>query len=242
MTTAVTTMPADAAGADTLEIMSAAPRYAAWQAEMLRPWLGRRVMEIGAGIGNISACLRTQNPELLVLSDTDPWYLSRLRKQFDGDGVVRFADLTLPDPSARDRLGDLELDSVVALNVLEHIEDDRGALETMRQVVVPGGKVVLLVPALPALYGTLDVELQHCRRYTKDSLRRVMTGAGLRDIEMIWYNRLGILGWWLNARVRKTTRIPVGQLRMFDAMVPLLRFEKYLPLPFGQSLIAVGTS
>ncbi len=242
MTSAVTTMPTDAAGADTLEIMSAAPRYAAWQVEMLRPYLGRRVMEVGSGIGNISAGLRALDPELLVLTDTDPWYLNRLRHTFADDHVVQFADVTLPDPTARERFAELRLDSVVALNVLEHIEDDRGSLETMRRMVVPGGKVVLLVPALPALYGTLDVELQHFRRYTRDNLRRVMTEAGLHDIQLTWYNRLGTLGWWLNARVRKATRIPVGQLRMFDSLVPLLRFEKYLPLPFGQSLIAVGTA
>ena len=242
MTSALAAIPADEAGADTLEIMSAAPRYAAWQVEMLQPHLGRRIMEVGSGIGNISACLRMLDPELLVLTDTDPWYLNRLRQTFADDQAVQFADVTLPDPTARERFAELRLDSVVALNVLEHIEDDLGSLETMRRMVVPGGKVVLLVPASPALYGTLDVELQHFRRYTRDGLRRLMTDAGLHDIQLTWYNRLGTLGWWLNARVRKATRIPVGQLRMFDSLVPLLRYEKYLPLPFGQSLIAVGTS
>jgi SAM-dependent methyltransferase len=235
-------LPADEAGADTLEIMAAAPRYAAWQVEMLRPWLGRRIMEIGSGTGNISACLRGLDPELLLLTDTDPWYLNRLRQQFAGDQVVDFADLTLPDPEAHQRFADRRLDSVAALNVLEHIEDHLGALQSMRRMVVPGGRVVLLVPALPALYGTLDTELQHCRRYTKASLRAVMAAAGLQDIQTTWYNRLGTFGWWFNARVRKTPRIPISQLRFFDTLVPLLRHERWLPLPFGQSLIAVGTA
>jgi SAM-dependent methyltransferase len=235
-------LPADEAGADTLEIMAAAPRYAAWQVEMLRPWLGRRIMEIGSGTGNISACLRGLDPELLLLTDTDPWYLNRLRQQFAGDPVVDFADLTLPDPEAHQRFADRRLDAVAALNVLEHIEDHLGALQSMRRMVVPGGRVVLLVPALPALYGTLDTELQHCRRYTKASLRAVMAAAGLQDIRTTWYNRLGTFGWWFNARVRKAPRIPVSQLRFFDSLVPLLRHERWLPLPFGQSLIAVGTA
>src|SRR5690606_11447082 len=109
------------------------------------------------------------------------------------------------------------------------------------QMVAPGGRVVLLVPALPALYGTLDTELQHFRRYTRRSLTSVMRTAGLHDIRTIWYNRLGTFGWWYNARVRKAPRVPVDQLRLFDRLVPLLRYERYLPLPFGQSLIAVGT-
>ena len=161
MTSALAAIPADEAGADTLEIMSAAPRYAAWQVEMLQPYLGRRIMEVGSGTGNISACLRALNPELLVLTDTDPWYLDRLRTAFSGDPVIQFADVTLPDPTAGKRFAPLRLDSVAALNVLEHIEDDLGSLRTMSQMVVPGGRVVLLVPALPALYGTLDTELQH---------------------------------------------------------------------------------
>lgn len=242
MTSVMAALPADEAGADTLEIMAAAPRYAAWQVEMLRPWLGRRIMEIGSGTGNISACLRGLDPELLLLTDTDPWYLDRLRQQFAGDPVVDFADLTLPDPETHQRFADRRLDAVAALNVLEHIEDHLGALQSMRRMVVPGGRVVLLVPALPALYGTLDTELQHCRRYTKASLRAVMAAAGLQDIQTTWYNRLGTFGWWFNARVRKAPRIPVSQLRFFDSLVPLLRHERWLPLPFGQSLIAVGTA
>lgn len=241
MTSALAAIPADEAGADTLEIMSAAPRYAAWQVEMLQPYLGRRIMEVGSGIGNISAGLRALDPELLVLTDTDPWYLNRLRQAFAGDQVVQFADLTLPDPTARDRFAPLRLDSVVALNALEHIEDDLGSLRTMSQMLAPGGRVVLLVPALPALYGTLDTELQHFRRYTKGSLTSVMRAAGLRDVQTMWYNRLGTFGWWFNARVRKAPRVPLGQLRLFDKLVPLLRHERHLHLPFGQSLIAVGT-
>ncbi|MFN2325333.1 MAG: class I SAM-dependent methyltransferase [Gemmatimonadales bacterium] len=242
MTSAIEALPADVAGADTLEIMSAAPRYAAWQVEVLRPWLGRRILEIGSGIGNISSEIRALNPETLVLTDTDPWYLNRLKKTYASDPAVQFAQVTLPDPTAHDRLADLELDTVVAMNVLEHIEDDLGSLRTMAEMVVLGGRVVLLVPALPALYGTLDTELQHFRRYTRSSLRHLMEAAGLRDIQLKWYNRAGVPGWWFNARVRKSPRVPIGQLRLFDALVPLLRYEKYLPLPFGQSLIAVGTA
>lgn len=242
LTSAIGALPADAAGADTLEIMSAAPRYARWQVEVLRPWLGRRILEIGSGIGNISSELRALDPELLVLTDTDPWYLNRLKSTYATDPVVRFDAVTLPDPAAHERLGELELDTVVSLNVLEHIEDDLNSLRTMRELVRPGGKIVLLVPAMPALYGTLDVELQHFRRYTRESLRQVMEAAGLNDVQLKWYNRAGVPGWWFNARIRKATRVPIGQLRVFDALVPLLRYEKYLPLPFGQSLIAVGTT
>lgn len=242
LTSSTIALPADAAGADTLEIMSAAPRYARWQVEILRPWLGRRILEIGSGIGNISCELRRLNPELLILTDTDPWYLNRLKSTYATDSVVRFDAVTLPDAAATERLSSLELDTVVSLNVLEHIEDDLNSLRTMRQLVRPGGNVVVLVPAMPAIYGTLDRELQHCRRYTRDGLRLVMEAAGLKDVRLKWYNRVGVVGWWFNACIRKTARVPIGQLLFFDMLVPLLRYEKYLPLPFGQSLVAVGTT
>jgi hypothetical protein len=69
-----------------------------------------------------------------------------------------------------------------------------------------------------------------------------MEAAGLHDVQLKWYNRAGVPGWWVNARIRKASRVPINQLRLFDAMVPLLRYEKYLRLPFGQSLIAAGTA
>lgn len=242
MTNPLGPLPADAAGADTLEIMSAAPRYAAWQVEVITPWLGRRILEVGSGIGNISRELRALDPESLTLTDTDPWYLNRLRAEYREDGKVSFAELTLPDANASDHFRAHQLDTVVALNVLEHIPDHLGSLRSMAAMVRPGGHIVLLVPALPVLYGSLDRELQHVRRYTKSGLRHLMAEAGLLDVRTAWFNRVGMLGWWFNARVRKVPRIPIGQLRTFDALVPLLRHERLVPLPFAQSLLAVGTA
>ena len=111
---------------------------------------------------------------------------------------------------------------------------------TRRQVAAAA--LVILVPALPALFGTLDTALGHYRRYSRRTLGASFAKAGLRLRAMFWYNRIGVFGWWWNGRVRKVDRIPVGQLRAFDRLVPVLRFERYLPLPFGQSLVAIGTA
>ena len=104
----------------------------------------------------------------------------------------------------------------------------------------PGGRAVVLVPALPHLSGSLDHELGHTRRYTRTSLGRLMTKAGFRVERLIYFNLVGMLVWWFNARIRKVTRIPIEQLRYFDALVPLLRLEDRLRLPVGQSVIAIG--
>lgn len=232
--------PADLAGAETLEIMSAAPRYNAWQFACVAPFIGRRILEVGSGIGNMSAHFAARKPEHLVLTDTDSWYRDRLAEKFGQMPGVRVASLTLPDPDAADTFAVDRLDTAVALNVVEHIPDDVGTLRTMRDIVTKDGRVVILVPALEGLFGSLDRALDHQRRYTPASLRRLFNEAGLRLVHLSWFNRVGALGWWFNARVRRRERIPLGQLRMFDALVPVLRWERWLPLPFGQSLIAVG--
>jgi hypothetical protein len=124
--------------------------------------------------------------------------------------------------------------------VLEHITEDVAALGSVASMLVQGGRAVILVPALPALYGSLDVELGHARRYTRRSLAAAMTVAGFTVERVFYFNLVGTIGWWLNARVRRVPRIPARQLRWFDALVPMLRLEDRLSLPLGQSVIGVG--
>jgi SAM-dependent methyltransferase len=232
--------PLDRVGADTLEVMSAAPRYNAWQYRRIAPFLGRRVCEIGSGIGNMSALLAGQPLERLVLTDTDPYYRDVLRDRFLDRPEVSVEALTLPDPDAGARFRGHGLDTVVALNVIEHIAEDVAALRSVRDMLAPGGRAVVLVPALPALYGTLDRELQHARRYRRAGLRSALAAAGLRVTHLFYFNVVGTAGWFWNARVRRVKQLPLRQVRWFDALVPLLRLEDVAPLPFGQSLVAVG--
>jgi hypothetical protein len=93
---------------------------------------------------------------------------------------------------------------------------------------------------MPALFGSLDRELGHQRRYTRGSLIRTISAAGFQVQSAFYFNLLGMLGWWFNARVRTAPRIPAAQLRYFETLVPILRMEDHLPLPFGQSVIAIG--
>jgi SAM-dependent methyltransferase len=230
--------PADSAGAETLDIMRAAPHYNGWQYDVLAPFVGQRVLEVGSGIGNISEHILTTRRELAIFTDTDPWYCALLRSKFSEHARVEV--LTLPDVDAPYRFAPDRLDTVIALNVVEHIEDDIGTLRTMKEMIIPGGRVIVLVPALKSLYGSLDRELGHYRRYTRTSLSLAFARAGLELEELKWFNRLGALGWWFNARIRKASRIPIAQLRAFDALVPMARLGEALHLPFGQSLIAVG--
>ena len=153
---------------------------------------------------------------------------------------VRVDSLMLPDPKADERFTADRLDTIVALNVVEHIEDDIGALAAMR-----------------TCWRRAVGSSFWCRRCRRSMARWIVSWAisdvmvrqpsdafhqaGFRVDRMFWWNRVGVLGWWFNGRVRKVTRIPIDQLKRFDSLVPMLKFERFLPLPFGQSLIAVGS-
>ena len=227
----------DPVGIETLErLAAAAPRYNAWLIERVLPWVGRRVLEIGAGVGTMSAFLTDR--ERVVLSDTNPGYLERLRARFAGQPQMRVVPLRLP--ATNGELQAERLDTIICLNVLEHVRDDELSLATMFQLLQPGGRLVLLVPSLPAIYGTLDRALGHFRRYTPAELRRKYAAAGFQMRHLEYFNLAGIPGWWFTGRVLKRELIPTGSLRWYDALVPLFRLERLLPWRVGQSLIAVG--
>jgi SAM-dependent methyltransferase len=228
--------PRDHVGAATLERLAAAPNYNRWMFDRLRPWIGQHVLEVGSGIGNLSVFL--QDRERVVLTDTEPWYLDRLRQRFGGRAHIAVQRLYLPVLDGA--LAAERFDTVICLNVLEHVEDDRTSLTVMRRLLTPGGRLVLLVPALAALYGTLDRALGHCRRYGRGDVTAKLREAGLRPQHVEYFNLAGIPGWWLTGRVLRRSLIPTASLRWFDALVPLFRLERLLPWRIGQSLIAIG--
>ncbi|MBI4500108.1 MAG: class I SAM-dependent methyltransferase [Gemmatimonadetes bacterium] len=227
---------ADQVGAATLERMARADAYNRWMYDRLASWIGRRIIEIGSGIGNMSQFLVGR--ERLVLTDTEPAYRAYLQRRFADVSGIRVTSLTLP--AASDSLISERFDTVVCLNVLEHIADDRGSLAAIHRLLQPGGRLVLLVPALPGIYGTLDRQLGHQRRYTPRLLRERYAEAGFRLLRLEYFNLAGVPGWWFTGRVLKRDLIPTGGLALFDALVPLFRLERLIPWRVGQSLIAIG--
>jgi SAM-dependent methyltransferase len=211
-------------------------RYNRWMFDRLRRWIGRRVLEIGSGIGNLSTFLVDR--EQLVLTDTREEYLDRLRQRFAGHPNIAVASLNLPNDVGA--LGGQRFDTAICLNVLEHVDDDISSLVAMRGLLAPSGRLVLLVPALPALYGTIDRALGHHRRYTRAGLRDLLRATGFRSLHLEYFNLAGIPGWWFAGRVLRRQTIPAGSLQLYDALVPLFRLERLIPWRVGQSLIAIG--
>ena len=204
--------------------------------DRLHRWVGRRVLEIGSGIGNLSAFL--VDCERLVLTDTREEYLDRLRTRFAKHPNVSVAPLYLPTELGA--LAGQRFDTIICLNVLEHVDDDIASLQAIRRMLALGGRLILLVPALPVLYGTIDKALGHHRRYTRGRLASLLEATGFRMAHIEYFNLAGVLGWWFAGRVLRRTMIPAASLKLYDALVPLFRLERLIPWRIGQSLIAIG--
>jgi len=224
-------------GYKTLLRLSRAERYNRWMFEQLMPWLGQRVLEVGSGIGSFTRYLTGR--DLVVATELNPRYLRILGNTFERHTRVEVMrlDLTDFDPA---QLAARSLDTIVCLNVLEHIDDDRSVLRRLHDSLVSGGRLLLLVPAHEWLFGSIDRAIDHYRRYEQAGLVAKLEEAGFVVEHTQFFNRLGVAGWWLNSQVLRRTRVPGFQLHLHNLLVPLLRAEAHLPLPFGLSLVAVA--
>ena len=225
-------------GAAILDSFSVARRFNAWMADTVRPYAGKRVLEIGAGMGNMSSQL-APGRDRYVATDLDIEHLARLsaRLRHLGHLETGIADLSERGSYGRYRG---QLDTVVCLNVLEHIEDDGAGLWNMHDVLAPGGRAIVLVPCGQELFGSLDEVLGHFRRYSAAELRGKMEAAGFEVERVLEFNRVSRPGWFLNARVIRRTGISKGQLRIFDRTVWFWRWADRW-LPWGPtSVIGIG--
>jgi 2-polyprenyl-3-methyl-5-hydroxy-6-metoxy-1,4-benzoquinol methylase len=221
------------------ERMAAAVNYFAWQARLVKPYLGRRVMEIGCGCGNFTRNILDR--EAVLALDTDHDCLDRIRHRFPGQNNLRSLLCDADDLRSFDEARSFQADSIVCLNVLEHIEDDRGAVASMASLLPPGGLIVLIVPAFPSLYGPIDRKLDHFRRYRRASMMKLANDCSLEIKKLHYMNFAGFFGWWFNARIAKREIQSAAQIAFYDKMiVPILsRLEAAVAPPFGQSLFAV---
>jgi SAM-dependent methyltransferase len=214
-------------------------RYRAYQLELIRPHLGRSVLEVGAGLGEFAAQLT--GLERLLVTDLDPLAVAALGARFADRPEVQAAQVDLAADQPMASLGG-PIDSVLAINVLEHIEDDRGTLRALARLVRPGGTVVMWVPGYMQLYGDFDRAVGHVRRYTPRSLTAGFVGAGLDPVDVRPVNLLGGIAWWATVR-RAGVGSPNPRLvSVYDRLVvPATRLlERHVVPPFGQSVLGVA--
>ena len=225
-------------GARILDSLAQTPHFNRWLADTIQPYVGAHVLEIGAGIGNLSQYLAARRKSYTA-SDIDEEHMARLRVRFaqrPNLSLIR-CDLSSPDDFAPI---EARADTVICLNVLEHIEDDALGLRNISRALLPGGTAIVLVPQDQSIYGTLDEVLGHYRRYSEMELRKKMEAAGFQVDRILHFNRVTRPGWWLNGRVLKRRHFSRFQLWWFDRLVWLWRkIDRFLPWP-SVSIIAIG--
>jgi SAM-dependent methyltransferase len=220
----------------TLESLASAVNYHRWLTDLVEPYLGDAPVELGSGLGDYAQTWSAAPGRTVTVTDADPARAEHLSRRFASHPQVqvRSLDITHPYPG--------EHSCLVAVNVLEHIDDDTGALRAAHSLVRPGGSVVMFVPAFGFAMSRFDRAVGHVRRYTTRSLRTTFTAAGL-DVERIHYvNAPGLAAWFVGMRLLRMTPHDGPTVRLWDRIVvPAARaVESRVRPPFGQSVFAVA--
>ncbi|MFC5261620.1 class I SAM-dependent methyltransferase [Kribbella qitaiheensis] len=226
----------DATGRDLEQGGADQPRYRRYQLDLISPHCGNTVLEVGAGLGEFAAGFT--GLDRLVVTDADPGAVELLAERFADRPEVEARQLALGDELSLDK----PVDSVIAINVLEHMEDDAGALRSLAELVVPGGTIVLWVPGYQQLYGEFDRRVGHVRRYTPATVSDAVLRAGLQVELAKPVNLLGGIAWWAAVRRGGSTAPNPKLVAIYDRfVVPATRaVESRVRVPFGQTVLCVA--
>ena len=215
----------DVVGETTLEVISKADKFNRWMYETIKPYCKGKILEIGSGIGNISAFVMEDQFELM-LTDIRTGYCDKLTHVFEQNPFFLGAEVMDLTDDAFDKKFAVHLgqyDTVFALNVVEHIYDDTLALKNCRKLLNNGGQLIILVPSYQKLYNGFDKELGHYRRYTKSLLSSVFLNNKFKIIHKQYFNFIGIFGWYVTGSILKKDTIPGGQMKLYNMLVPIFK-------------------
>lgn len=228
---------------DALSRMQSLTPYYQWSVELIAPWIGKRVLDAGCGIGNATEHLKELAGYVLA-ADLSPNNLEVLKKRFAEDGNVEPAQLDL-DKDIRE-ITSREIDTIVCLDVLEHVEDDCSLLARFNEMLQPDGHLLIKVPAGRWLFGSIDEASGHFRRYTKSELRQKAEQTGWEVVKLHYMNIFGVLPYFLKSRILKkqanfSRTMSRKQLERIRKMLPILkRIDRFVGPPLGQSLVLVA--
>jgi SAM-dependent methyltransferase len=215
----------DIDGKQILVSISRANKFNAWMYSKVKPYLGEDNLEVGSGIGNISSFVVNDGYKL-IFSDLRDQYLEVLKAKYPKNPTL---ELDLVDSDFRTRYVNLQgkFDCIFAMNVIEHIENDRLALENINWLLKPGGSMFILVPAYMALYNGFDKILEHYRRYTLNSLISVLPESNILE-KKFYFNSIGILGWYIFGTILKRRTISEGNMSIYNLILPIVKVMDFL--------------
>jgi SAM-dependent methyltransferase len=209
-----------------------------WLFNLINPYAGQRVLEVGCGLGNMIPNL--EDRELVIGIDIAANAVDHINAVYRDRPNIRAIKYDIADPAVLE-LKSQHFDTAISINVFEHVENDLLALQQTYELLAPAGRLILIVPAHMLLYGTMDRSIGHYRRYTQTDLSEKLQRAGFH-VEIIKYlNPLGALGWFINGRVLRRKVPPRGQLKFFNLLMPfVISFESKIRSPFGLSLFSIS--
>jgi len=228
------------AGKD-LEAMSFAVNYHRWILSIFAPYLGSRVVEVGAGTGSFSELLLERRLESLSLVEpSTAMYQQLCRRLGESQNVKTYNDI-FENVAERIRSGERP-DSIIYVNVLEHIADDVHELNVINKTLDTGGRIFIFVPALRWLHGSYDRAINHFRRYTRTELEKKCVASGFKVIESRYFDLLGVLPWWVKYKVLQSNNMEPGAVRFYDQrVVPIARtLESSVTPPIGKNVLLIG--
>lgn len=222
-----------------LTILNDAVNFRQWTYDLIEPFVGRRILEIGSGTGNYTTLFK--NYDLLIPSDYEKRSLDYLSQIFADNVKVKPRMIDANSLLAvKDELKEQNLDTLVMLNVLEHVQHQEKCLIAAREIISDQGNIILVVPAHKFLFSKIDLLYGHHRRYSSESIKSLANKAGLNVKHVKYFNAFATLGWMVNMKILGKTKLPEAQTKLFDKIVPILRrIEDIISLPFGLSLLVV---
>ena len=223
-----------------LEAMSFAVNYHRWILEEFRPFLGRKLVEVGAGTGSFSEMLIAENPKNLALVEPSEMFkfLEKNISQIETAASVNYYNSVFSESA---ELLNEKPDTIIYVNVLEHIEDDTAELEKVYETLETGGHCLIFVPAFMSLYGAFDEKVGHFRRYTKNELEEKAKSAGFKIVKSKYFDFVGIFPWYIKYKLLKSNSLESGAVTAYDKFaVPLTRkFERLINFPLGKNLLTI---
>jgi SAM-dependent methyltransferase len=228
-----------------LEAMSGASNYHRWILEIFKPYLGKQLVEVGAGIGSFSDLILKHHlcESLSLVEPSDAMYsqLAIHAQELSANVQIYTYHGTFIEaaPLIKARHSP---DSILYVNVLEHIADDEGELKAVYQTLSEGGRVFIFVPALTWLFGNFDSQVGHFRRYSKAELEGKLRNAGFKILQSSYFDFPGIGPWWVKYCLMKSDTLESGAVTFYDRfIVPTVRrIESVVTIPLGKNVIAIA--